>query len=238
VNKILSLPLEITGTSKKKKMLKGVVFDMDGVLVDNMKVHQDAFAEIANRYGVEIDTDSIVAQAGKGNDEIFTALFPAEIIKRVGTKQLGEEKELIYREIYAPKLKATRGLVAFLESLKAAGIKIAVGTSAIRANMDFVLDGLGIRKYFDAVVNAGMVSHCKPDPEIYLVALRELSIEAGECLVFEDAVAGIQAAHAADISVVAIASTLPFATLETQPGVVLTVKDFSSITASTVKALV
>jgi beta-phosphoglucomutase family hydrolase len=218
-------------------MLKGVVFDMDGVLVDNMQVHQDAFAEISNRYGVEIDTSTIVAQAGKGNDEIFEALFPAEIIERVGTERLGEEKEVIYREIYAPRLTATAGLVPFLESLKAAGIKIAVGTSAIRANMDFVLDGLGIRKYFDAVVNAGMVSRCKPDPEIYLVALRELGIEADECLVFEDAIAGIQAAHAADIGVVAIASTLPQSTLETQPGVVMTVKDFSSLTAETVMEL-
>jgi beta-phosphoglucomutase family hydrolase len=219
-------------------MLKGVVFDMDGVLVDNMAVHQEAFAEMARRYGVKIDTREIIGLAGKGNNEIFQVLFPAEIVERVGAERLGEEKEAIYREIYAPGLTPTAGLVTFLKGLKAAGIKIAVGTSAIKANMDFVFDGLDIRKYFDAVVNADMVSRCKPDPEIYLVALRELGIRGGECLVFEDAIAGIQAAHAAGIGVVAIASTLPEMTLEAEPGVVLTIKDFSFITASTVKALV
>lgn len=204
---------------------------MDGVLVDNMAVHQEAFAEMARRYGVELDTSRIVGLAGKGNDEIFREVFPAEIVERVGTKQLGIEKEAVYREIYAPRLVATEGLVPFLESLKAAGIEIAVGTSAMRENMDFVFDGLGIREYFDKVVNADMVSRCKPDPEIYLAALRELGIEAAECIVFEDAIAGIQAAHAAGIKVVAIASTLPASTLEAQPGVVLTVKDFTQITA-------
>jgi beta-phosphoglucomutase family hydrolase len=215
-------------------MLKGVIFDMDGVLVDNMTVHEEAFAEIARRYGVKIDTREIVGLAGKGNDEIFGATFPAEIVQKVGSARLGEEKEAIYREIYAPRLTATAGLVPFLESLKAAGIKIAVGTSAIRANMDFVFDGLGIRKYFDAVVNADMVTRCKPDPEIYLTALRLLGISADECLVFEDATAGIEAAHAAGIGVVAIASTLPASTLETQPGVVMTVKDFTELTAATI----
>jgi beta-phosphoglucomutase family hydrolase len=218
-------------------MLKGVIFDMDGVLVDNMAVHQEAFAEMARRYGVKTDVSLLIGLAGKGNDEIFEVLFPADIIKRVGAERLGKEKEAVYREIYAPRLTATAGLVPFLDSLKSAGIKIAVGTSGIRANMDFVFDGLGIRHFFDAVVNADMVSHCKPNPEIYLVALRELGLDASECLVFEDATAGIQAAHTAGIGVVAIASTLPPATLETQPGVLLTTKDFTTLTAQTVSAL-
>jgi beta-phosphoglucomutase family hydrolase len=218
-------------------MLKGVVFDMDGVLVDNMGVHMEAFAEIARRYGVEIDTAAVLAMAGKGNGEIFEALFPAEIVEQVGTERLGAEKEAIYREIYAPKLTPTPGLIAFLDGLKAVGIKIAVGTSAPRANMDFVFDGLGIRKYFDAVVNADMVSRCKPDPEIYLVALGELGIDAGECLVFEDAIAGIQAANAAGTGVVAVASTIPKSKLQIEPGVVLTIKDFTDITTKIAQTL-
>jgi beta-phosphoglucomutase family hydrolase len=218
-------------------MLNGIVFDMDGVLVDNMRVHMEAFVEIARRYGVEIDVPEVLGMAGQGNDEIFEAIFPAEIVNRVGWKELGEEKETIYRELYAPKLEPARGLIPFLEGLKAAGIKIAVGTSAMQANMDFVFDGLGIRKYFDAVVNADMVTHCKPHPEIYLVALRELGIEAAEALVFEDALAGIQAAHAAGIGVVALSSTISAATLAAEPGVVLTIKDFSEITANSAISL-
>lgn len=217
--------------------MKGVVFDMDGVLVDNMMTHMEAFAEMARRYGVDLDIPTVLGMAGKGNDEIFEALFPAELVESIGWKALGLEKEATYRELYAPKMKAAEGLITFLEGLKAAGIKIAVGTSAIQANMDFIFDGIGIRKYFDVIVNADMVEHCKPDPEIYLVALRELGVEAGECLVFEDALAGVQAAHAAGIKVVAVSTTVDEAKLEAEPGVVLTIKDFTEITPVKAEAL-
>lgn len=211
---------------------------MDGVLVDNMKPHLDAFTEMARRYGVQLDTNDIVSMAGKGNDEIFARIFPQDIIEKVGSAALGEEKETVYRELYAPKIEPVGGLVAFFEELKSAGIKIAVGTSAIKANMDFVFDSLDIRRYFDAVVNADMVTKCKPDPEIYLLALQKLGLPANECLVFEDAVAGIRAAEAAGIKVVALSTTLGKATLEKTPGVVLTIKDFTEINANSIKSLV
>lgn len=211
---------------------------MDGVLVDNMMTHMEAFAEMARRYGVALDIPTVLGMAGKGNDEIFGALFPSEIVERVGWKALGLEKEATYRKLYAQKMKPAEGLIAFLDGLKDAGIKIAVGTSAIQANMDFIFDGIGIRKYFDAIVNADMVERCKPDPEIYLVALRELGIEASECLVFEDAIAGVQAAHAAGIKVVVVSTTVDKAKLEAEAGVVLTIKDFTEITPAKAEALV
>ncbi len=208
-------------------MLKGVIFDMDGVLVDNMTVHMDAFTEIARRYGVDLDIEATLGMAGKGNDEIFEALFPAEIVKKVGPQTLGVEKEAIYREIYAPKLAPVPGLIEFLAALKSAGIKIAVGTSAPQANMDFVFDGLGIRQYFDVIVNADMVTRCKPDPEIYQVAVAKLGLQPDECLVFEDAPAGIQAARAAGIKVVTLTTTLSKSILEQTHGVAMIISDFT-----------
>lgn len=210
---------------------------MDGVLVDNMAVHMDAFAEVARRHGVEFDIEEVLGMAGKGNDEIFGTLFPAETVEKIGWRTLGEEKEAIYREMYAPKLKQVAGLTGFLESLKAAGIKIAVGTSAGKANMDFILDGLNIRRFFDAAVNADMVTRCKPDPEIYLTALMELGLTGAECLVFEDAQAGIQAALGAGIKVVAVATSADKAILEKMDGVVLVIKDFTEIDMDKARSL-
>jgi beta-phosphoglucomutase family hydrolase len=210
-------------------MLKGAIFDMDGVLVDNMAIHMEAFAAIARRYGVAVNTYSVLGLAGKGNDEIFRQIFPADVVERVGTDALGAEKEAIYREMYAPLLKPAAGLIAFLDELRAHGVRIAVGTSAPTVNMDFVFDGLGIRHYFDAIVNVDMVRRAKPDPEIYLKALSELGLEGDECLVFEDAVAGVQAAHAAGVKVVALSTSIPAETLAAAPGVALVVADFTAI---------
>ncbi len=218
-------------------MFKGAIFDMDGVLVDNMKIHMEAFAEIARRYGVPVDTYEVLGMAGKGNDEIFRVIFPADVVERFGTKSLGDEKEALYREIYAPLLTPTTGLIAFLDELKSHGVKIAVGTSACHENMDFVFDGLGIRRYFDAIVNIDMVTRAKPDPEIYLLALHELGLTGGECIVFEDAIAGIRAATAAGIKTVALSTSIPAETLRNTPGVSLVVPDFTGLNFSALSTL-
>ncbi len=214
---------------KKKDMFKGAIFDMDGVLVDNMKIHTEAFAEIARRYGVPVDTYTVLGMAGKGNDEIFRLIFPADVVERFGTKSLGDEKEALYREMYAPLLAPAPGLIAILDELRSHDVKIAVGTSACHENMDFVFDGLGIRPYFDAIVNVDMVTRAKPDPEIYLVALHKLGLSGGECLVFEDAMAGIRAATAAGIKTVALSTSIPAETLRETPGVALVIPDFTGL---------
>lgn len=202
---------------------------MDGVLVDNMKIHIEAFAEIARRYGVPVDAYSVLGMAGKSNDEIFRMIFPPDVVARTGTARLGDEKEAIYREMYAPMLAPAGGLIELFDDLRAHGVKIAVGTSAPKVNMDFVFDGLGIRDRFDVIVNVDMVTRAKPDPEIYLRALAGLGLRGGECLVFEDALAGIQAALAAGIKVVALSTSIPVSTLDATPGVALTVADFTAL---------
>jgi beta-phosphoglucomutase family hydrolase len=208
---------------------KGALFDMDGVLVDNMSIHMEAFGELARRYGVDFDFTQVLGMAGKGNDEIFGEVFPREIVERKGVAALAAEKEAIYRELYAPKLTPIAGLIEFLDKLRAGGVKMAVGSSAPGVNIDFVLDGLDIRRYFDVVVGADMVSRCKPDPEIYLVAAARLGLLPSECIVFEDALAGIQAARAAGMKVIALSTTVDKSILETQQDVIRTIKDFTEI---------
>lgn len=191
-------------------MIKGVLFDMDGVLVDNTPVHIRAFEQFCKRYGVTDWKEKLGAAYGMGNDDIMRLIMPEEVIREKGFAALGEEKEAIYREIYAPEIKPLDGLVDLLKELKARGVRCAVGSSGCRANVDFVLEKCGIEAFFDARVNGDMVSHCKPDPEIYLTAAAKLGLPASECLVFEDAKAGIRAAESAGAGrIVALATTLP-----------------------------
>lgn len=188
-------------------MLKGLLFDMDGVLVDNLDVHKRAFRLFFSRYGVDKSIEELSRMFGKGNDDIMRELMPADVVGRVGLRELGYEKEAIYREIYAPTIAPTRGLTEFLSESRRRGLKCAVGSSGCMANVDFVLDGCGIRDSFEAVVAGDRVSRCKPDPEIYLTAAAALGLAPAECIVFEDAEAGIEAGKRAGMKVVALSTT-------------------------------
>ena len=117
------------------------------------------------------------------------------------------EKEEIYREIFERTIAPAPGLVDFLKSLKSEGFKTAVGSSGNTPNVNFVLSKCGITPYFDAIANGDMITHGKPDPEVYLLAAKKLGLDPAECIVAEDAPVGIEAARRAGCAVVAIAST-------------------------------
>lgn len=196
-------------------MKKAALFDMDGTLVDNTLAHMRAFEIFCARYGVTGWKEKLSQAFGMGNDDIMRLIMPAELIHERGLASLAEEKEAIYREIYAPEIRPVKGLVPLLESLRAAGVRCAVGSSGCRANVDFVLEKCRIGEFFDARISGDRVTRCKPDPEIYLTAAAALGMAPTECVVFEDAKAGIESARRAGVGrVVALATTLPREVLE------------------------
>lgn len=134
-------------------MIRGVLFDMDGVLVNNTQAHVKAFEIFCERYGVEDWQHKLQTAFGMGNDDIMRLILPEEIIREKGMKALGEEKEAIYREVYAPEIRPVRGLVELLEELRRRGIRCAVGSSGCRENVDFVLSNCGITDYFSCIVS-------------------------------------------------------------------------------------
>lgn len=218
-------------------MLRGILFDMDGVLVNNLEVHRAAFAEFFRRYGVERSFDELSRVFGKGNDDIMGELMPADVVARVGIRELGYEKEAIYRELYAPIITPQPGLLEFLADCESEGLRCAVGSSGYRANVDFVLDKCHIEHYFEAAVAGDEVTRCKPDPEIYLTAASKLGLKAEECIVFEDAEAGIEAAKRAGMRVVALATTFSREFLETTDADLI-INDFRDIDVATLRSLV
>jgi HAD superfamily hydrolase (TIGR01509 family) len=133
------------------------------------------------------------------------------LLKRPLTKEeiveFEEEKELIYREFYAPFLTPAPGLMVFLGQLKSAGIKTALGTSAGPGNINFILDGLGIRDQFDAVIGGAEVVKGKPDPEIYLRAAGLVDASPENCWVIEDSLQGIEAGLSAGMNVVGMTTS-------------------------------
>ena len=148
-------------------MIRGVLFDMDGVLVNNTQAHVKAFEIFCERYGVEDWQHKLQTAFGMGNDDIMRLILPEEIIREKGMKALGEEKEAIYREVYAPEIRPVRGLVELLEELRRRGIRCAVGSSGCRENVDFVLSNCGITDYFSCIVSGDRVTRCKPSSPIF-----------------------------------------------------------------------
>ena len=192
---------------------RAFIFDMDGTLVDNCAYHVKAWQAFSRRHGRLLSEQEIVdwmgSQAGYYIRNIVGRDLPADEIDR-----LTDEKEALYRALYAPHVKPLPGLRALLDAAHEKGIPCAVATGGPRANVDFILDALHLRGDFAAVVDASQYTRSKPDPECFLAAATRLDVPAADCLVFEDAVKGIEAAHAGGMRVAVVVTTNSRATLE------------------------
>jgi HAD superfamily hydrolase (TIGR01509 family) len=204
----------------------GTIFDMDGVISDNMGYHTRAWEMFIQRHAPHLGIGDVTPHYGKTNADLMgfvfgRALTPEEV------ELYGEEKEGLYRELYTGNMAPLPGLFDLLKELRKSGIRTGVATSAPKSNVDFLLDGLGFRDCFDLVIDAAGVRKGKPDPEIYLKSARELGCEPAACVVFEDALAGIEAGRRAGMRVVGVATTLPPERLSQTD---LVIRDFREIT--------
>jgi len=205
---------------------KAIIFDMDGVIVNNITYHIKALKIFLKQFGKEVTNEEFQNHYnGRTIQEVILELKPEADHEEV--MRLSEEKEKIYRDLYKADLAPTPGLIEFLSSAKKAGLKMAVATSAITANADFTLDGLAIRDFFDAVIDSTMVKKGKPDPQIYLKAANELNISPENCVVMEDALAGIQSAKSAGIEVIGLYTSLK--KQELPDGLLLKIQDFNEL---------
>ncbi len=186
-------------------MVSAVIFDMDGVLVDNSQVHDETWRIVCEKYGKKESINQIKNIFG-GTNEIFVERLLGITDKQLA-RQIAKEKEALYREVFSKTIKAPDGLIPLLFSLRKKNIRLAVGTSGPKENLDFVLDSLEIRGFFDVLVDESKVNKGKPDPEIYLKVAQELKISPTECVVFEDSIFGLEAAKAAGMKVIAITTS-------------------------------
>ena len=207
-------------------MLSGAVFDLDGTLVDNIRFHFEAFRALAGRLGLVMDEATFQSFNGLKNEDIFPR-FLGRALTRAETEALSDEKESAYRALYRPELVAHHGAQALLDRLRAAGVKLAVASSAPPANRSMVIDGLGWSGAFDAVV-ASEGLRGKPAPDVFLAAAERLGVAAADCVAFEDAVNGVQAAAAAGMLVVGVTTNVPAEALAAG-GARFTIADFDTL---------
>ena len=209
--------------------IRALIFDLDGTLVDNMQFHADAWAEWHGRHGLAFDRpDFFRHTTGRANAEIFAQLCPHATAAELDV--FAEEKEAIYRELYAPHRRPHIGLAALLEAAKRDGLPLAVATSAPQINIDFTLNGIGLASRFAAVVNPRDGIRAKPHPDLFLEAARQLEVAPNDCLVFEDAPLGVEAARRAGMRCVAITTTLSADIFSGCDNVLAAVPDFSAFT--------
>lgn len=192
---------------------KAYIFDLDGTMVDNIGYHVRAWHVFSRRYGNELTDEQIIGWSGAPNKVFMERMLGRE----VGEEELARlenEKEALYRELYAPHLRLAEGVRELLDAAQRKKIICAIASGAPPQNIDFVLDGLGVRGEFATIVDASQYEHGKPAPDCFLETARRIGVPPGDCVVFEDAVAGIQAARAAGMRVVAVMSTSPREVLE------------------------
>ncbi|WP_312550594.1 HAD family phosphatase [Massilia sp.] len=207
------------------------VFDMDGTIVDNMAFHTDSWIAFFARRGRAIDADEFFrATAGRQGGEIIRS-YLGEHLTDEEVAALNHEKESVYRELYAPHLKPVAGFEALLDQAQQHGVKLAVGTAAPPANVAFTLDGLDLRRHFDAIVGATDVARGKPHPDVFLKAAELCGVAPEHCIVFEDAPLGVEAARRAGMRCVVLTTTLPASSFAGYDNVIAIVRDFTELKA-------
>jgi beta-phosphoglucomutase len=217
--------------------LKALLFDMDGTLVDNMHCHDQAWVKLFADEGVQIDLSTFFSKtAGMKNPPILR-MFLGEDLSDEECERLAVKKESIYRDLYADERAPHAGLPFLLDACDQAGILLGVATSAPTVNIDFILDGLDLRRRFQAVTGAADIERGKPEPDIYLKSAEKLGVLPQECLVFEDAPMGVESARRAGMPCICLSTSLSDDECRAIPGVHAVSFDFTPWSLDSLRSL-
>jgi len=212
------------------------VFDMDGVLVDSNPHHVAKWAELLKTRKIPFDPEDLPGQVlGQRNDHAFRYFFGPDLSQEE-MRRLEIKLEENFRQAFAPHARPLPGLEDLIHELQAADIPMAVASSAMRENVEFVVEALGFQPFFKILLSGEDVRLPKPHPEIYLKAAQRLQVEPADCVAFEDSFVGIEAVKAAGMKCVAIASTFDLADLR-KTGADCVVSSFQELSLERLKQL-
>lgn len=213
------------------------IFDMDGVLVDSNPFHLRKWVDFLNDHGIAFNREDLPKQIfGHRNDTAFRFFFGAKLTKE-DRHRLSEELEARFRKVFRPHAKPLPGLASLIAECHRAGLPMAVASSAMSKNVEFIVDALEFRPYFRYLVTGDEVTHPKPDPEIYLKAAGRLELDPARCVAFEDSFVGVESAKRAGMKCVAIGSTFSIAELRAQTHADLTVASFEELNLGSLRQL-
>lgn len=207
---------------------KAFLFDLNGTMIDDMAYHVKAWHRILNELGANLSMERVKEECYGKNFELLERIFPGRFSLQE-KEAMSFDKEKQYQEEFRPHLRLIAGLHDFLQQAKAAGIKMAIGSAAIRFNIDFVLDGIGIRHFFDAIISADDVEISKPHPETWRKCAAKLGMEPHHCLVFEDVPKGVEAAQKAGMDSIVITTMHHKEEFANYDNVVSFIEDFTRV---------
>lgn len=211
-----------------------LLFDMDGVIVDNFDVQARAFQYLFRDLGLTTDAHRLLARltgmpAGTIIQSVFRHPVPEKDIERYT-----DQREFLYRTLYWDDRKEVPGLTPFLQAARAAGFRIALGTGSGNDTISYIIDYLNLRHLFDEIITKDDVDQGKPHGDTYSVAARKVGVPPERCLVFEDAIMGEQAAYKAHMRCLALSTSIPADKFQAPLRVI---QDFTEITPADVLAL-
>lgn len=208
--------------------MKAFIFDLNGTMIHDMEYHTRAWQHLFNNdLGGSFTWEEVKPQMYGKNQEVLVRMFGPERFTMAEMDALSLEKEKRYQTEFLPHLALLPGLMEFLERAHQAGIPMAIGSAAIPFNINFVLDNLNIRHYFQAIVSADDVTLSKPHPETFLKAAQALGAAPADCIVFEDVPKGTEAALNAGMKAVVLTTTHEEAEFTHLPNVLHFAPDFT-----------
>jgi HAD superfamily hydrolase (TIGR01509 family) len=215
---------------------RAALFDWDGVIIDSHHAHEIAWDEMALELGIPLPPGFFKATFGMRNDHIipnFTDWATADDTARI--RELGDMKEARYRKVLRRDgIEPLPGVRELLAELRSADIPCSVGSSTSLENIQTIMEMTGLGQWFQAITAERDVSRGKPDPQVFQIAAQKVNCHSADCVVFEDAHVGIQAALAAGSKAIAVGTTHPLESFHTAH---LKVMRLTEISLPTLKAL-
>lgn len=214
--------------------LQALVFDLDGVIIDNTPIQARAFQLLFRDLHLQADAQELLRRLnGMPATDILKQVFDKPVPQE-DLKKYADQREFLYRTLYWDERQPAPGLVEFLEAARAAGLKIGLGSGSASDTLSYILDHLDLRRFFDVVVGADDVDSGKPHPETYATVAEKLGVAPANCLVFEDAILGEHAAYKAGMHCVAVTTTLAATDFQAP---LLAIHDFTGLTPEHLRAL-
>ncbi len=216
------------------EMEYGVLFDMDGVIVDTNPYHLEALIIFCKKHGKNLSEEEIKRNIyGTPNKQWVPKLFGKITPQEVA--ELGSEKEQIFRDLYKGHAVPLNGLERFLKEIKEANVKTAVCTSAPLENATFILGETNLEGYFDTILHEGSIQKGKPDPEVFIKGANALGLSSEDCIVIEDSLSGVKAGLSSGSKVIGVTTTH---TKEELASTHLVINDFEALTSRSIKELI
>jgi len=214
---------------------RAVIFDADGVLVDSYRAHFEAWKAMGRELGEDLTEERFVSTFGMRNEDLMHLLWDVEV-PEADIPAWSDWKEAKYREILLADFPAMDGARELVDALRAAGFRLAVGSSGPPENVAVCIRGLEREGAFDATVNGSEVSRGKPDPEVFLKAAAKLGLPPARCGVVEDAVVGVEAAARAGTVPIGLVGTTTREALAARAALV--VDSLRDLSPETIAALI